>query len=99
MESLLETGLNVTELAGHLGVNRSTLWRVFQKETGQTPVQALNALRLQRARNLLRATDHKIAAIAAMCGYHDEKYFIRIFHEHHGCPPGQFREQNTRKTP
>ncbi len=94
MESLLETGLNVTELAGHLGVNRSTLWRVFQKETGRTPIQALNALRLQRARNLLRATDHKIAAIAAMCGFHDEKYFIRIFREHHGRPPGRYRDKN-----
>ncbi|MFW6303589.1 MAG: AraC family transcriptional regulator [Candidatus Sumerlaeota bacterium] len=91
-ESLLETGINVGELADHLSVNRSTLWRAFQQETRLSPVEYLHRLRIERARTLLENTEHKIASIARMCGFRDEKYFHKRFRELENRTPGQYRE-------
>ncbi|MFP4381364.1 MAG: AraC family transcriptional regulator [Candidatus Sumerlaeia bacterium] len=95
IEALMETGINVAELAHHLGVNRTTLWRAFQAEKGITPVEYLNQLRILRARTLLENTEHKIASIARMCGYHDEKYFLRCFRQSENTTPGQYRRKHS----
>lgn len=90
-ETFLETGLNVAELAGHLGISRTKLWRAFLEETGSSPLHFLREKRLKRAQSLLRHTDLKIREISRTCGFSSEKYLHQMFKSVLGTTPGQWR--------
>ncbi|MDF7807737.1 helix-turn-helix domain-containing protein [Pontiellaceae bacterium B12219] len=77
---------------GHM--SSSSLLTIFRKATGQTPIDYLVRLRIQRAMELLRQTDASITEIAFQVGFNDSNYFTRQFRKASGIPPRQFRVQN-----
>jgi AraC-like DNA-binding protein len=97
VESLLETGLNVSELADRLGISRGTLWRSVRQQTGQTPVAWLKQMRIERAKQILARSSRKLSAVASMCGFNDVKYFMRCFREVTGVTPGEWKKIFSRK--
>jgi AraC-like DNA-binding protein len=82
----------VTELAGQVGVSRSTLATRFTQLLGQPPMQYLTQWRLQLAVNLLKSTDAGMAKIATQVGYESEAAFNRAFKRHLGMPPATWRD-------
>ena len=65
--------------------------RSFKKHLGITPLGFVNALRMERAKLLLRVTQSSIQQIAARVGFDSQGYFSRRFHAHVGTTPRQFR--------
>lgn len=47
---------------------------------------------MEKAKILLSNPQMRIADIAAMVGYEDEKYFSKVFKKQAGCSPGQYRK-------
>ncbi len=72
-------------------MSRSNLMRVFRKATGQTPIEYLVRLRIQRAMEMLRNTDLAITEIAMEVGFNDSNYFTRQFRRVVGTTPRDFR--------
>lgn len=72
-------------------MSRSNLMRVFRKATGQTPIEYLVRLRIQRAMEMLRNTDLTITEIALEAGFNDSNYFTRQFRRVVGTTPRSFR--------
>jgi AraC-like DNA-binding protein/quercetin dioxygenase-like cupin family protein len=64
---------------------------VFRRATGLSPFQYVQRLRLQRARELLAATDEPVAQVAAQAGFADPFYFSRAFKRLEGLSPTQYR--------
>lgn len=87
-----EYNWTVTELAGQVGVSRSTLATRFTQLLGQPPMQYLTQWRLQLAVNLLKSTDAGMAKIATQVGYESEAAFNRVFKRHLGMPPATWRQ-------
>ena len=81
----------VAELLAIAHMSRSTLMRVFRKATGQTPIEYLVRLRIQRAMELLRTTDRTITEIAMDVGFNDSNYFARQFRRLTDRSPRAFR--------
>jgi AraC-like DNA-binding protein len=75
-------------------MSRSNLMRVFRKATGQTPIEYLVRLRIQRAMDLLRNSDLTVTEIALEVGFNDSNYFTRQFRRIVGDPPRSFRQRN-----
>ncbi len=98
IESLLETGINVNELADMLHVSRITLWRAFKEETGRTPHEWILHARIHQACHLLRRPDMTLHDIANMSGFNSEKYFMRCFKSVTGQTPSQWRYQSSKST-
>lgn len=73
-------------------MSRSNLMRVFRKATGQTPIEYLVRLRIQRAMELLRNTNLSITEIAHEVGFNDSNYFTRQFRRIVGESPSRFRQ-------
>ena len=48
--------------------------------------------KIQRARELLLATDLPVYAVAERCGFSSPHYFSRAFAARAGVPPGRYRE-------
>ncbi|MBD3241136.1 MAG: helix-turn-helix domain-containing protein, partial [Chitinivibrionales bacterium] len=77
-------------LAG-LGKSYDHQARLFRATYGVTPLQYVNAQRMERAKNLLRDTDEPVSAIAARLGFRDVVYFNRLFRKVVGTTPGGHR--------
>ena len=74
-------------------MSRSNLMRVFRAATGQSPIEYLLRLRIQKAMALLRNTDLTITEIAMEVGFNDSNYFTRQFKRVQGSSPTRFRVQ------
>ncbi len=67
---------------------------IFRQHTVMTFVSHLTAVRVERAKVLLR--DHRIALkeLAALVGYAKRSYFDKVFSTATGQTPGKFRAGN-----
>lgn len=83
--------LSFTDLATILGISPAQLSRRFKAVRGITPVAYLRNLRLQKARGLLVETDDTLQTIAERCGYRSAFYFSRVFSNHAGQSPSDYR--------
>lgn len=84
--------ISLEQLADHLEITPEYLSTLFNKEVGINFTTFLKRFRVSQAKRLLKGTDRKIYEIAAAVGYHDPKYFNRVFKEETGMSPGDFRQ-------
>ena len=82
---------SLDELAQWAGYSAQHLNRLFRRQLGITPLQYLARLRMQRAARLLAEGELTVQAIAARVGYSDPYYFSRLFKQHTGQSPAQYR--------
>ena len=83
---------SVPELAKRCYTSESTLYHLFQRELGQTPVQFLHSVRINMAIEYLENTAYSISTISKMTGFHSEGHFRKIFTEHTGVTPLKFKK-------
>ncbi len=83
--------LSIEKTAREAGICPSFLRRLFQDFCGESPVQYLRNLRLERARILLRNPYLSIEEIAERCGFGGSNYFIRIYKSRYGVTPRKDR--------
>jgi len=79
----------------HLSVSR--LAHIFKEQMGITIIDYLTSVRIERAKQLLLATDQNCTEICFQVGYNNQSYFTRTFKELVGMTPRQFRARNHRK--
>lgn len=85
--------LKLEDVAGHVHLTAAYFCMKFRQETGQTFVEYLTKLRLERAKELLRYSNKKIHEIAVEVGFADSRHFSRTFHRHFGMLPTDYRKK------
>ncbi|MBI3971808.1 MAG: helix-turn-helix transcriptional regulator [Chloroflexi bacterium] len=83
--------LTLAQLAGLVHLHPAYFSTVFKKVTGLPPLHYLAQYRLQRARDLLLATDRSVADIATLTGFYDAAHLIHAFRRSLGVSPGRYR--------
>ena len=84
--------IDLSDIARSALISQSECLRCFKSTVGIPPVQYVKRYRVQKAAELLSATDQKIADIGAQCGFQDTSYFTRSFREIRGMTPGEYRQ-------
>ncbi|MDU6410506.1 MAG: D-xylose utilization transcriptional activator XylR [Yersiniaceae bacterium] len=87
-------GIKVEQVLDAVGISRSNLEKRFKDEIGQTIHGVIHEEKLERARNLLKATSLSINEISQMCGYPSLQYFYSVFKKDDDMTPKEYRERH-----
>ena len=94
IENQMHTGINVSELASLMNIDRTTLFKLFKSELTCSPVEYIRRQRINRACQMLRSTNRVLSDIAAICGFANDKYFIKTFRKLKGITPGEYKAKH-----
>ena len=96
MQTNFGAQLSIDNLVNHVGYSRSRFFELFKSNTGMTPNDYLQRLRLEAARSLLAETSRSVTDIAFEVGFNSSQYFSTVFLQYTGLPPSGFRSQGAR---
>ncbi len=85
--------LDLHRLAGAAGVSKYHFLRCFTETYGRTPVQYLAERRIERAQDLLRATNLSVTEICHLVGYTSLGSFSSRFRELVGVSPSAYQSR------
>jgi transcriptional regulator GlxA family with amidase domain len=97
MLSNLQYQPTVEELANKVNVSASHLQKLFKAETGVSPIQFLQNMRLEKARELLEKGFKRVKEVGVEVGITDQSNFAREFKQKHGFTPLEYRRQHWAK--
>ncbi|MFC9708263.1 helix-turn-helix domain-containing protein [Paenibacillus sp. NPDC056933] len=86
--------ITVDDLAADIRLTRASYTRQFKESTGKLPLDYVNAVRLERSKQLLQLTDDRLHDIAQNVGFNNEYYFGRRFKQYAGISPGLYRRHH-----
>lgn len=92
----LTEALGMEDFQRVANLSRYHLIRLFRQQMGVPPYRYLHQCRIQRAQELLRASDATIAEIGERVGYSDPVNFIRHFRALTGLTPAKYRKESIR---
>ncbi len=94
---ICETGMltfpTVEQLAKRLGASQNTLLGACRRELGVSAVELIGRIKLDKARELLRTTDHKLLSIAQACGFRSLSHFMHAFRKAERKTPAAWRRK------
>ena len=93
-ENYMDQDLSLNSLCKHLLMSVSYFSMVFKNHTGETFIEYLTRVRMEKAVELLKTTDLKSYEVADRVGYADPHYFGLIFKKATGMTPIECRERN-----
>ena len=85
--------LSVADLAKKCCVSESTVYHIFQRELGQTPISFLNSIRINIAIEHLEKNSYSIATVSRLVGFNSENHFRKVFFDFTGTTPLKFRKR------
>jgi AraC-like DNA-binding protein len=80
----------VEELSRHVGMSRSSLYNKLLELTGQTPVEYIRSVKLDKAAVLLEKSDLNIAQVAYSVGFSTPNYFAKSFKAKFNMLPSEY---------
>lgn len=86
----------VNEMLGRSGLAERTFKRRFRAATGQSPMDYVQTLRVEEAKQLLESTDLPVEAVAREVGYEEPGFFRRLFKRRVGTTPSAYRRRFAR---
>jgi transcriptional regulator GlxA family with amidase domain len=89
----LHEHLSLEALANHAGMSARTLERRYIAKLGQTPLKALETMRLETARLSLENVSLSLKQVARRTGFGDVQRLRRAFHRQFGVAPQEYRDR------
>jgi AraC family L-rhamnose operon regulatory protein RhaS len=83
--------ISIQTLCNLFNISPRHLNRLFKQETGQTVVEMVHNIRIEKAKQFLIESDEKVINVAIKVGYDDPAFFSRLFRRVVGCSPGKYK--------
>lgn len=93
LESQLDEPIAPEALARAAHFSLHHVHRIFRAQLGETVMQHVRRLRLERAARRLRTSDERILTLALEAGYESDEAFARAFADRFGVAPSQYRDE------
>jgi LacI family transcriptional regulator len=92
-------GIRIDDVLREVLVSRTVLQNRFRESLGRSLHDAIQDVRLQRAKELLIETALPLADVAERAGFKHLQYFMAVFKDLTETTPAQFRRKHGRKLP
>ena len=86
-----------SDIAQHLGIARSYLYKIFKQYVGVSPTEYIENFRIQQACGLLITGSYSITEAAFAVGYQDGAYFSKVFKRVNEMSPKDFILERSKK--
>lgn len=86
--------ISLDQIAENMYLSPFYISKLFKSETGDTPINHLINIRLEKARELLDAGG-SIQEVAAAVGYEDAYHFSKLFKKRYGIAPSKTKKEDT----
>lgn len=83
----------VARMVQRSGLPERTFKRRFKAATGYAPVDYVQALRIEEAKQILETTNEATDSVANAVGYEDPAFFRRLFKRLAGMTPARYRQR------
>ncbi|MFN8361692.1 MAG: AraC family transcriptional regulator [Candidatus Kapaibacterium sp.] len=93
----LTNRLSLKSIANVASLSTASLYRLFKRELGISPVEFIIIERIKYAKRLLKDQNIYIKNVSFEAGFDDCNYFIRAFKHHEGITPKQYQQLNGRE--
>jgi transcriptional regulator GlxA family with amidase domain len=97
MHNQFHSAISLENLATKFDISIRSLNRRFKKATGKSPLQYLQIIRMDNAKELLRTSNLAIAEVAFNTGYSDSSYFSAQFKKAILMTPKIYRDMARKK--
>ena len=91
VQSHLDEPIKVQDMAKRTHLSEAHFAREFKNTLGETPLEYVTRSRIEQARRLLKNSDLKVGDIACRVGLRNASHFAKVFREHVGVTPSQYR--------
>ncbi|MCX6927047.1 MAG: AraC family transcriptional regulator [Verrucomicrobia bacterium] len=88
----LHEPVGMADLVRHVGFSRARMFDLFKSQTGLTPNDYLQRMRIEKAQEQLRQTKLSVTEIGLANGFSSGQYFSTVFARYTGVSPTRFRE-------
>ncbi len=92
IEQHFSYNISVQEIADHVGLERSYLYRLFQEKYDKSPTEYISDYRLKKAVEMMSNKELTLPNIALSTGFYDYSYFSKQFIKKHNVSPGKYRK-------
>jgi DNA-binding GntR family transcriptional regulator/AraC-like DNA-binding protein len=89
----IEDELTLDEMAESAGLSPAHFSQMFRKTTGESPHQFVLRHRIERAKEMLCATEGRVLDVAVACGFKTQQHFARVFRRMCGASPTEYRRE------
>ena len=93
----MDEEISLTTVANVANVSSNHFSALFSQNMGQTFIEYLTSLRMNKAKELLRCTGMRSSEIAGEIGYKDAHYFSYLFKKTQGMTPSDYRKAREEK--
>lgn len=92
-EHFMEESISLLSVCKYLSMSTSYFSTIFKNFMGETFIEYLTRIRMEKAMELLKGSDMKTYEIAFRVGYGDPHYFSLAFKKAAGMTPTEYRER------
>lgn len=96
IDAHIDGTITIELLADYIHATASTVCKLFKLGLNVTPLQYINTVRINKAKELMMCTNLNITEVAMHTGFKSIHYFSRYFKEKEKITPLEFKEQLTK---
>ena len=88
------SNIGIGQIAEQLNITPNYLSTLFHKKMGINFMAYLKKIRMLKAKELLTNPNLPVHQVAKQVGYYSTRHFARLFAEHYGCLPSEYRDKH-----